>query len=119
MLSDYNGFMWFFVPLIKIYLSLPFFAVFILNSNRSLLSLFLVIGLFLGCIPPLESSFTVKEEVSSFYLMDTRFLYFIVAGYYFGNFNISKKNTEKNLYLFYCEYNCHVFGDNHIDALHS
>lgn len=94
-LFNYNGFMWFFVPLIMIYLSLPFFAVFILNSNRSMLRLFLVMGLILSCIPPLESSFTVKEELSSIYLMGTRFLYFIVVGYYFGNFEITEKTRRK------------------------
>lgn len=97
-LFDYNGFMWFFVPLIIIYLSFPFLAVFILNSNRSMLRLFLVMGLVLGCIPPLESSFTVKEGLSSIYLMGTRFLYFIVLGYYFGNFEITPK-TRRKIYI--------------------
>ena len=94
-LFNYNGFMWFFVPLIIIYLSLPFFAVFILNSNRSMLYLFLVMGLVLGCIPPLESSFTVKEGLNSIYLMGTRFLYFVVVGYYFGNFEITQKMRRR------------------------
>lgn len=97
-LFNYNGFMWFFVPLIIIYLSLPFLAVFILNSDRSMLRLFLVMGLVLSCIPPLESSFTVKEGLSSIYLMGTRFLYFIVLGYYFGNFEITSK-TRRKIYI--------------------
>lgn len=97
-LFDYNGFMWFFVPLILIYLSLPFFAVFVLKSDRSLLRLFLIIGLVLGCIPPLSGTFTTRSGLSDIYIMGSRFLYFIVAGYYIGNFDISK-GTRKRLYV--------------------
>ncbi|WP_158100124.1 acyltransferase [Bacteroides sp. An51A] len=96
-LFEYNGFMWFFVPLIMIYLSLPFFAVFILNSNRNLLRLFLIIGLFLGCIPPLDTDFTIREGLGNIYLMGSRFFYFIVAGYYVGHFDISVK-TRRMIY---------------------
>lgn len=96
-LFDYNGFMWFFVPLILIYLSLPFFAVFVLNSDRRLLRLFLIMGLILGCIPPLSETFTTRSGLSDIYIMGSRFLYFIVAGYYIGNFDISKK-TRRRLY---------------------
>ena len=96
-LFDFNGFMWFFVPLLLIYLSMPFFSVFVLNANRSLLRLFLIIGLALGSIPPMEVSFTVKEGLSDIYLMGSRFLFFIVAGYYFGTYDISRK-TRRRLY---------------------
>lgn len=90
-LFEYNGFMWFFVPLIMIYLSFPFFSEFILNSSRNLLRLFLIIGLFLGCIPPLDTDFTTREGLTNIYLMGSRFLYFIVAGYYVGHFELSVK----------------------------
>ena len=39
-LLEYNGFMWFFVPLLLIYISIPFFAVFVINSNKNLLRFF-------------------------------------------------------------------------------
>lgn len=90
-LFDFNGFMWFFVPLIMIYLSLPFFAVFVLNSSRMLLRLYLIIGLMLSFIPPLDPKFSVTEGFSDIYLMGSRYLYFIVAGYYIGHFDISKR----------------------------
>lgn len=96
---DYNGFMWFFVPLILIYLSMPFFAIFILNSNRYILKLYLIIGLMMGCLPPISSSFTGDTSIHDIYLMGSRFLYFIVAGYYIGHFEISRK-TRKRLYIF-------------------
>lgn len=96
-LFDFNGFMWFFVPLLLIYLSIPFFSVFVLNAGRHLLRLFLAIGLLLGCIPPLDASFSVRSDLSDIYLMGSRFLYFIVAGYYLGHFSVSLK-TRKLLY---------------------
>lgn len=96
-LFDFNGFMWFFVPLLLIYLSMPFFAVFVLNSDRKLLRLFLVIGLALSWVPPISEEFTTRSGLSDFYLMGSRFLYFIVAGYYIGHFDISRR-TRRRLY---------------------
>lgn len=98
-LFDFNGFMWFFVPLIMIYLSLPFFAVFVLNSSRVLLRLYLVIGLMLSFIPPLDPNFSITEGFSDIYLMGSRYLYFIVAGYYIGHYDISQK-VRNVIYLF-------------------
>ena len=54
-------------------------------------------GLVLGCIPPLSTTFTTRSGLSDIYIMGLRFLYFIVAGYYIGNFDISKK-TRRRLY---------------------
>lgn len=96
-LFDYNGFMWFFVPLLLIYLSMPFFAIFVLNADRRLLRLFLVIGLAMSFIPPLDADFRTRENLENFYLMGSRFLYFIVAGYYIGHFEISLK-TRRRIY---------------------
>lgn len=97
-LFEYNGFMWFFVPLLMIYLSLPFFAVFVLNADRKLLRLFLIIGLVLGCIPPLDTDFTTREGLGNIYLMGSRFLYFIVAGYYVGHYELSLR-TRRKIYI--------------------
>lgn len=94
-LFEYNGFMWFFVPLILIYISLPFFAVFVLNSNRRLLRLFLIIGCVMGFFSSLFADYTGKYD---FHLMGSRYLYFIVAGYYLGHYGLSEK-TRKKLYV--------------------
>lgn len=94
-LFEYNGFMWFFVPLMLIYLSMPFLAVFVLNSERKLLRLFLIIGLLLSWISPLCENFTVKHSLVDIYLMGSRFMYFIVLGYYIGHYEISKFTCRK------------------------
>lgn len=98
LLFEYNGYMWFFVPLIMIYLSLPFFSVFVHNADRQLLRLYLIIGLIMGCIPPLDPEFTIRENFSNIYLMGSRFLYFTVAGYYIGHYHISYK-TRRMIYI--------------------
>lgn len=95
---EYNGFMWFFVPLILIYLSLPFFAYFVMKAPRCLLRLYLILGLLLAWIPGLDNMFTTRSSLSDIYLMGGRFLYFIVAGYYFGHFELSY-STRKRIYL--------------------
>lgn len=97
-LFEYNGFMWFFVPLLLIYISMPFFAVFVINSNRNLLRLFLIIGGIMGLFPSIQTDFTVKNDFTDIYLMGSRFLYFIVAGYYFGHYELSLK-TRNRLYI--------------------
>ncbi len=96
-LFDYNGFMWFFVPLLMIYLAMPFIAVFILNSSRNLLRLFLFIGLLMGGIPPIDTTFSAKADLTDIYLMGSRFIYFIVAGYYVGHYKLSFR-TRKLIY---------------------
>lgn len=97
-LFEYNGFMWFFMPLLLIYISMPFFARFVMYSNRSLLRLFLIIGGIMGLFPSIQTDFTVKNDFADIYLMGSRFLYFIVAGYYFGHYEISPK-TRNRLYI--------------------
>lgn len=95
---EFNGFMWFFVPLIVIYLSLPFLSVFVLNAQRELLKIFIILAIALNCIAPLHSDFSSRMEFSDIYLFATRFLVFVVAGYYFGTYNICER-TRKRLYL--------------------
>ncbi len=94
---EYNGFMWFFVPLICIYLSMPFLAVFVLNAKRETLRLFLIISMVLGCLAPLHSDFTVRMKILDVYIFGTRFIPFTVAGYYLGNYDISRE-TRRKLY---------------------
>jgi len=92
-------YMWFFVPLITLYLSMPFIATFVLNSSRKLLKQFLVMSLILGCIPPLfQKDFTVGQSIWDVYLFGSRFLPLMVAGYYWGNFDVSKK-TRHIIYM--------------------
>lgn len=98
-LFDFNGFMWFFVPLLLIYLSIPFFSVFVLSSDRQLLRLFLIFGLALSWMPPISGEFSTRSGLSDFYLMGSRFLYFIVAGYYIGHFDISRRTRIR---LYWC-----------------
>lgn len=49
-LFEYNGYMWFFVPLLLIYISIPFFAVFVINSNKNLLRSYLILGGIMGLL---------------------------------------------------------------------
>ncbi|WP_298071724.1 acyltransferase family protein [uncultured Bacteroides sp.] len=97
-LFEYNGFMWFFVPLILIYLSMPFLAVFVLNAGRKLLRLFLITGLLLSWIPPLDADFTARNTLADIYLLGSRFLYFTVLGYYVGHYEISRA-TGRRIYM--------------------
>ena len=94
-LFEYNGFMWFFVPLILIYLSMPFVAVLVINSDRKLLRQFLIIGLLLSWIPPLSEDFTVRSTLADIYLLGPRFLYFTILGYYVGHYEIDKATRSK------------------------
>lgn len=95
---EYNGFMWFFVPLIVIYLSMPFLALFVLNAQRNILKAYIVISVALNCIAPLQGDFSSRMAFPDIYLFGTRFLPYVVAGYYIGTFDISVK-AKKTLYV--------------------
>lgn len=91
----YNDYMWFFVPLIILYLSMPFLAVFVFNADKKMLRTFLLISLMLGCISPLQADFSPRSSMSDIYIFGTRFISFAVAGYYLGNYEISRKTRHK------------------------
>ena len=94
---EYNGFMWFFVPLIVIYLSMPFLALFALNAQRNILKAYIIISAVLNCIAPLQGDFSSRMAFSDIYLFGARFLPYVVAGYYIGSFEIDVK-AKKILY---------------------
>ena len=95
---QYNGFMWFFIPLISIYLSLPFLSIFVLNAQRSILRTFIILAVALNCIASFQSNFSSRMEYFDVYLFGSRFIVFAVAGYYMGTYTI-RKDTRKILYL--------------------
>lgn len=89
--------MWFFVPLICIYVTIPFVSIFVLNARREILRLYLVISLAISVLAPLEADFSVRSNLQDIFLFGSRFLVYSIAGYYFGNFEISCK-TRRNMY---------------------
>lgn len=95
---EYNGFMWFFVPLIVIYLSMPFLALFVLNAQKNILKSYIIISVVLNCIAPLQGAFSSRMTFPDIYLFGTRFLPYIVAGYYIGSFEIGIR-AKKMLYV--------------------
>lgn len=91
LLLKYNGYLWFFNPLIVIYLSMPFLMVFILNSNRSFLQLFLLLFMLFLPLGPLNKDFSSTCNFFTIYIFGTRYILLVVAGYYLGNYNISQR----------------------------
>lgn len=98
----YNSYMWFFVPLICAYLSLPFLAAFVLNSGRRTLELFIILSLVLCWIAPIDADFSARMSFLDVYPFGTRFLVFFVAGYYFGNFDFDIAARRKIYLLALC-----------------
>lgn len=97
---QYNSFMWFFVPLICLYLTIPFLSIFVLNARRETLRFYLLLSLVLYGLASLHSVHSVprvRPLVTDVYLFGTQYLPFAVAGYYFGHFELSR-TTRKRLY---------------------
>lgn len=90
---QYNGHMWFFIPLICLYLSMPFLSFFVLNARRNILKLFIVAYLIMNAVGCL--SLSKGAHFYDIYIFGTRFLLFAVAGYYFGNYDISVRARRK------------------------
>lgn len=92
---EYNGHMWFFVPLICLYISIPFLAVFTLNSKRSILKLYIIVSLLICAFSPLDSDFTTRSSIQDIFIFGTRFVVYAIAGYYFGHYDICYKTRMK------------------------
>lgn len=92
---QYNGFMWFFIPLICLYLTMPFLSLFVLNAKRNILKWYLLISVVLNAVGCLGTS--QGSHFFDIYLFGTRFLLFAVAGYYLGNYDLSY-STRRRLY---------------------
>lgn len=89
-----NGFMWFFMPLIVIYLSMPFLFLFVVNAKKIILDWYMVLGLVLPTISQILYPQSLRD---SYYVFGTGYLYFVVAGYYIGTIGIAEK-VRKGLY---------------------
>lgn len=100
---EYNPNMWFFVPLICVYVSIPFVTIFVLNARRETLKLYLSISLALSVLAPIEADFSVRTSLQDIFLFGTRFLVYAIAGYYFGNYEISSRTRRK---IYVCSFLC-------------
>jgi surface polysaccharide O-acyltransferase-like enzyme len=99
----YDGFMWFFIPLVAIYLYIPFLTIFLVGTNRAVIKRFILIALVINFIASVYHLSIGKSELNDRTLLDSlsvgiRFLIFPVAGYYFGNFEVSPTGRKK-LYI--------------------
>lgn len=93
----YNSFLWFFIPLTCIYTSLPFLSLFVLNADRKSLRLFIILSValnILGCFSTIGS----ESHLYDIFIFGTRYIVFTVAGYYLGNYILSK-NRRRWLYV--------------------
>ena len=89
-----NSYMWFFYPLIIIYITIPFFNVFVQNADKTLHKLFLKLGFILVAILPITLKFVEIKGLDVFFPMGADYLYMCFAGYYFGNYDLSSKNRR-------------------------
>lgn len=89
-----NNFMWFFYPLIIVYITIPFFNVFVQNADKKLHKLFLKVGFIFVTILPITLKFVEIRGLDVFFPMGADYLYMCFAGYYLGNYELSKKNRR-------------------------
>lgn len=90
---QFNTTLWFFIPLITIYICLPFFAYMLLSMTREMQKCFLIIGLTIIGFTPYIISLNLNSLSNLFPLGSS---YFIIAalGYYIGNHHISTHTTH-------------------------
>ncbi|MCM1457348.1 MAG: acyltransferase [Lachnoclostridium sp.] len=95
---EFNGFMWFFIPLIGIYLAIPYVSILCNAMPRKMLRGFIILAFCLVCIPATINIDLGVTKYSHIFLLGCEYFIFIFLGYYLGNFDISKK-TRKVLYF--------------------
>lgn len=93
-----NGYMWFFYPLIIVYITVPFFNVFVQNADKTLHEKFLKVGFILVAILPITLKFVEIRGLDVFFPMGADYLYMCFAGYYLGNYELSDK-SKRILYV--------------------
>ena len=84
--------MWFFAPLIMIYISLPFLSVFVVKAPKRLLDLFMILGLVL---PTLSSILAPEHSENAYAIFGSGCLYFPIAGYYIHTFGLERQLRRK------------------------
>lgn len=83
-----NGFMWFFIPLIGIYLVLPYFSVLCNTLSRSQLRNLIFLSFACICIPSSISSWIGLTKYDNLFPITGGYLIYTAIGYYIGNYGI-------------------------------
>lgn len=91
----FNPFLWFFIPLISIYLVLPYITLFVLHANKKMIEGYLIIGFICICIIPMLMYFTNIKTFDNLFPMGTNYLFHVILGYYLYHFDLS--NKQKNI----------------------
>lgn len=93
-----NGFFWFFIPLIGIYLVLPYYSVLCNSLNRVQLRNFILLASACICIPASINQYFDIPKFGNLFPIASGYLLFATIGYYLGNYEISHK-SRKILYI--------------------
>lgn len=89
-----NGFLWFFIPLIGIYIVLPYYSVLCNSLSRNQLRNFIIIAFCCICIPATVSQLLGLTKYDNLFPIASGYLLYTTMGYYFGNYDISSKNRR-------------------------
>lgn len=89
-----NGDMWFFFPLVVIYISMPFLSLFAVSAGKKVLDWYMLFGLVL---PDISRALYPESLASSYFVFGTPYTYFVVAGYYIGTYGMTGR-VRKALY---------------------
>lgn len=94
----YNPHFWFFIPLIVIYISMPFIASFAINASKKELQFFLILGFVLIAIIEPILEYLHIETFGDLFPFGCQYIIFAIAGYYISNYNIGIKGRR----VLYC-----------------
>lgn len=90
----YNGYLWFFIPLFSIYISIPFLRQIVFTASRAQLKLFAVASIILLSIVPMFFHILDIEDYNNLFPMGSAFIYAAFLGYYIGNYEFSNKSLK-------------------------
>lgn len=95
-LLDFNDFMWFLIPLLIIYVSLPWYNILVTQCSKSLLKWFLIIGFILIAISELINDCPNggPKPLRNLFPLGANYLIMTAAGYYFGYYNLSRSKQN-------------------------
>lgn len=97
--GQFNPVMWFMIPLIGIYLSIPFLRIMLKNCTKSMVEAYLILSFLIVSLFPLVFGCFQISFISNIFPLAGQYLYVPVLGYYLSHYRIELSKCKIGVIL--------------------
>lgn len=109
--TKYQTIYWFFIPLIAIYLSIPFISLIPKNVRKEAFKYIIIISvIFNSCLPLLCKLLNINYNSSLYIPVTGGYIIWVFIGYYLHTYNLDKNNRRIIYFLGLFGLLLHIFG---------